>query len=125
MEEGRPPGSAPLASLGRRGNTALIILNRPSTLNAMHADLSAAVGGALEEFAVGPGPQVAVVIGAGRASRAGMDLKDRPGPSCPPATPSSSPSPERPGAGLKAAASHIARSSRHVVRISAAGSAEW
>ncbi|MDX2937754.1 crotonase/enoyl-CoA hydratase family protein [Streptomyces ipomoeae] len=66
---------APAALLERRGHTALITLNRPKALNAVNADLSAAVGAALEEFASDPELRVAVLTGAGRAFCAGMDLK--------------------------------------------------
>ncbi|MFF7477033.1 crotonase/enoyl-CoA hydratase family protein [Streptomyces sp. NPDC008092] len=67
--------SSPAATLTRRGRVALITLNRPAAMNAVNAELSAAVGAALEEFAADPELQVAVVTGAGRAFCAGMDLK--------------------------------------------------
>ncbi|MEV5551894.1 crotonase/enoyl-CoA hydratase family protein [Streptomyces sp. NPDC052309] len=75
MTETQPNGDAPAAVLERRGHTALITLNRPRALNAVNADLSAAVGAALEEFAADPDLRVAVLTGAGRAFCAGMDLK--------------------------------------------------
>jgi crotonobetainyl-CoA hydratase len=65
-----------LATLERHGNTALITLNRPEALNTVNAEVSAAVGAALEEFAADPDLRVAVVTGAGRAFCAGMDLKE-------------------------------------------------
>ncbi|CQR65578.1 crotonase/enoyl-CoA hydratase family protein [Streptomyces leeuwenhoekii] len=66
---------APAAVLERHGHIALITLNRPRVLNAVDAELSAAAGAALEEFAGDPGLRVAVLTGAGRAFCAGMDLK--------------------------------------------------
>ncbi|MEU6198553.1 crotonase/enoyl-CoA hydratase family protein [Streptomyces sp. NPDC047061] len=62
--------------LERRGNIALITLNRPKALNAVNSELSAALGAALEEFATDPELRVAVLTGAGRAFCAGMDLKE-------------------------------------------------
>ncbi|MFG2471465.1 crotonase/enoyl-CoA hydratase family protein [Streptomyces canus] len=62
--------------LERRGNIALITLNRPQALNAVTAELSAALGAALEEFATDPDLRVCVLTGAGRAFCAGMDLKE-------------------------------------------------
>jgi enoyl-CoA hydratase/carnithine racemase len=54
----------------------LITLNRPQALNAVNADLSTAVGGALESAAADPAVRVVVVTGAGRAFCAGADLKE-------------------------------------------------
>lgn len=71
MADEKPP-----AILERRGNIALITLNRPSALNAVTAEVSAAVGAVLEEFAADPDLRVAVITGAGRAFCAGMDLKE-------------------------------------------------
>ncbi|WP_460073023.1 crotonase/enoyl-CoA hydratase family protein [Streptomyces sp. YKOK-I1] len=62
--------------LERRGDIALITLNRPQALNAVNAQLSAALGAALEEFASDPELRVGVLTGAGRAFCAGMDLKE-------------------------------------------------
>ncbi|MFC4469813.1 crotonase/enoyl-CoA hydratase family protein [Streptomyces xiangluensis] len=76
MADEEPTGPAPVATLERRGSTALITLNRPRALNAVNAEVSAALGAALEEFAADPGLRVAVVTGAGRAFCAGMDLKE-------------------------------------------------
>lgn len=66
----------PVVTLERRGAVALITLNRPRALNAVNADLSAALGTALEEFDADTDLRVAVVTGAGRAFCAGMDLKE-------------------------------------------------
>ncbi|MEV7344477.1 crotonase/enoyl-CoA hydratase family protein [Streptomyces sp. NPDC093544] len=76
MADVEPARSASAATLERRGSIALITLNRPRALNAVNAELSAAVGAALEEFAADSGLRVAVVTGAGRAFCAGMDLKE-------------------------------------------------
>lgn len=76
MTDTEPAESAPVATLERRGAIALITLNRPRALNAVTAEVSAAVGSALEEFTADPGLLVAVVTGAGRAFCAGMDLKE-------------------------------------------------
>ncbi|MGV9339991.1 crotonase/enoyl-CoA hydratase family protein [Streptomyces sp. NPDC003688] len=70
------PDGTPLATLERRGTTALITFNRPDALNAVNSEVSAAVGAALEEFAADPDLRVAVVTGSGRAFCAGMDLKE-------------------------------------------------
>ncbi|MEV5843571.1 crotonase/enoyl-CoA hydratase family protein [Streptomyces sp. NPDC051985] len=66
----------PVTRLERRGAVALITLNRPRALNAVTAEVSAALGAALEEFAADPALRVAVLTGAGRAFCAGMDLKE-------------------------------------------------
>ncbi|WP_280424701.1 crotonase/enoyl-CoA hydratase family protein [Nocardia carnea] len=67
--------ASPAATLERRGAVALITLNRPEALNAVNAELSAATGAALEQFAADPDLNVAVLTGAGRAFCAGADLK--------------------------------------------------
>lgn len=69
------PVNAPAATLERSGGVGVITLNRPAALNAVNADLSAAVGAALEELDADPALRVGVVIGAGRAFCAGADLK--------------------------------------------------
>jgi crotonobetainyl-CoA hydratase len=73
-EEAAEP--APVVILERRGSTALITLNRPMALNAVNAEVSAAVGAALEEFAADPALRVAVITGSGPVFCAGMDLKE-------------------------------------------------
>ncbi|WP_030609624.1 crotonase/enoyl-CoA hydratase family protein [Streptomyces fulvoviolaceus] len=67
--------NAAAAVLERNGPIAVITLNRPKALNAVNAELSSAVGAALDEFAADPELRVAVLTGAGRAFCAGMDLK--------------------------------------------------
>ncbi|MEU3657074.1 crotonase/enoyl-CoA hydratase family protein [Streptomyces sp. NPDC032161] len=76
MADVQSDGHAPAATLERRDGIALITLNRPSALNSVDSNLSAAVGAALEEFATDDSLRVAVLTGAGRAFCAGMDLKE-------------------------------------------------
>lgn len=65
----------PAATLERRGDVAVITLNRPRALNAVDAALSGAVGEAIEELQADPALRVGVVTGSGRAFCAGADLK--------------------------------------------------
>jgi crotonobetainyl-CoA hydratase len=65
----------PAAKLERVGLVGIITLNRPDALNAVNADLSTAVGAALEEVNADSSLRVAVVTGSGRAFCAGADLK--------------------------------------------------
>ncbi|MEW2134849.1 crotonase/enoyl-CoA hydratase family protein [Streptomyces sp. NPDC005435] len=68
-------GEAP-ALVERRGHTLVITLNRPGAMNAVNAELSAAVGAALEEAERDPEVRAVVLTGAGgRAFCAGADLK--------------------------------------------------
>jgi crotonobetainyl-CoA hydratase len=57
------------------GAVAVLTLDRPQALNAINAELSGAIGAALEEIDANPSVRVAVVTGAGRAFCAGGDLK--------------------------------------------------
>lgn len=59
----------------RRGNIALITLNRPRALNAVNGALATAVGAHLEEANNDDEVRVVVITGAGRAFCAGADLK--------------------------------------------------
>ncbi|MBH0118654.1 crotonase/enoyl-CoA hydratase family protein [Rhodococcus sp. NPDC003382] len=65
----------PAALYERRGNVALITLNRPKALNAVNAALSTAVGTLLEQAEADDDVRVVVITGAGRAFCAGADLK--------------------------------------------------
>lgn len=65
----------PAALYERRGNVALITLNRPKALNAVNAALSTAVGTLLEQAEADDEVRVVVITGAGRAFCAGADLK--------------------------------------------------
>jgi crotonobetainyl-CoA hydratase len=67
---------APAATLERTGRVGVVTLNRPAALNAVNADLSTAVGEALQEVDDDDALGVAVVTGAGRAFCAGADLKE-------------------------------------------------
>ena len=65
----------PAATLEKLDGMAIITLNRPRALNAVNADLAAAVGAALEELDADDDLSVGIVTGAGRAFCAGADLK--------------------------------------------------
>ncbi|MFI6169806.1 crotonase/enoyl-CoA hydratase family protein [Nocardia sp. NPDC051052] len=73
--EGGPTLTA-AATLERKGHIAVITLNRPEAMNAVNAELSSAVGAALDELATDPELRVGVITGAGRAFCAGADLKE-------------------------------------------------
>ncbi|MFX0577093.1 crotonase/enoyl-CoA hydratase family protein [Nocardia nepalensis] len=64
------------AILHRQGPIAIITLNRPEAMNAVNAELSIAVGAALDELAADRELRVGVITGAGRAFCAGADLKE-------------------------------------------------
>ncbi|MET8779104.1 crotonase/enoyl-CoA hydratase family protein [Nocardia sp. NPDC004654] len=71
-----PSASAePAALYERRGNTALITLNRPRAMNAVNSALSTAVGALLEQAEADDAVRVIVITGSGRAFCAGADLK--------------------------------------------------
>ncbi len=60
----------------RRGNVAVITINRPEASNAINAAVSVGVGDALEEAAHDPDVRAVVITGAGdRSFCAGADLK--------------------------------------------------
>ncbi|MGW0040928.1 crotonase/enoyl-CoA hydratase family protein [Rhodococcus sp. NPDC003348] len=65
----------PAALYERRGNVALITLNRPRAMNAVNAALSTAVGTLLEQAEADDEVRVIVITGSGRAFCAGADLK--------------------------------------------------
>jgi crotonobetainyl-CoA hydratase len=67
--------TGPAATLEKRNGVALITFNRPTAMNAVNADLSAAVGAALEELDADPNLRVGIITGNGRAFCAGADLK--------------------------------------------------
>lgn len=67
--------SEQLALVERIGNVGLITMNRPQAMNAINADLAAAVGSAIEQIEADPEMRVAVLTGAGSAFSAGADLK--------------------------------------------------
>lgn len=65
----------PVVLLERVGGIAVITLNRPRARNAVNAELSTALGRALEEIDADPGLHAGVLTGAGPAFCAGADLK--------------------------------------------------
>jgi crotonobetainyl-CoA hydratase len=67
--------AAPAAVFERRGNVALITINRPDARNAVNAAVSIAVGDALEAAQHDPEVRAVVITGAGQSFCAGADLK--------------------------------------------------
>jgi enoyl-CoA hydratase/carnithine racemase len=68
-------GTEPAAVGERRGNVAIVRLNRPRALNSVAADLAGVVGTLLAEAAADPEVRVVVPTGTGRAFCAGADPK--------------------------------------------------
>ena len=69
-------GQAPAALYERRGNVALITINRPEARNAVNGAVSTAVGDALQQAQDDPEVWAVVITGAGDKSFcAGADLK--------------------------------------------------
>ena len=68
--------AGPAAFVARRGNVAVITINRPEARNAVNAAVSIGVGDALEDANVDPDVWAVVITGAGDKSFcAGADLK--------------------------------------------------
>jgi crotonobetainyl-CoA hydratase len=67
--------AAPGALVERRGNVALITINRPEARNAVNAAVSTAVGDALQAAQDDPDVRAIVITGAGESFCAGADLK--------------------------------------------------
>jgi crotonobetainyl-CoA hydratase len=68
--------TGPAAHVARRGNVALITLNRPEARNAINQAVSTALGDALHEAHLDPEVRAVVITGAGDKSFcAGADLK--------------------------------------------------
>jgi crotonobetainyl-CoA hydratase len=65
----------PAALVERRGNVALITINRPEARNAVNGAVSTAVGDALEQAQNDPEVRAVVITGAGESFCAGADLK--------------------------------------------------
>jgi enoyl-CoA hydratase/carnithine racemase len=60
----------------REGPITIVTLNRPESMNALHADAHVELEGIFDDFAADPSQWVAIVTGAGdRAFCAGNDLK--------------------------------------------------
>ena len=66
---------APAALTERRGNVALITINRPDARNAVNSAVSRAVGDALDAAQNDPEVRAVVITGAGESFCAGADLK--------------------------------------------------
>src|SRR5450432_506247 len=66
---------APLALLERRGNVALLTLNRPNARNAISPEVSQAMAGLLDEIEADDEMRAVVLTGAGDVFSAGADLK--------------------------------------------------
>ncbi|MDT5190443.1 MAG: crotonobetainyl-CoA hydratase, partial [Mycobacterium sp.] len=64
----------PAALVERRGNVALITINRPEARNAVNAAVSTAVGDALQAAQDDPEVRAVVITGAGESFCAGADL---------------------------------------------------
>ena len=69
------PSSSSAALVERRGNVALITINRPEARNAVNAAVSIAVGDALDAAQRDPEVRAVVITGAGQSFCAGADLK--------------------------------------------------
>jgi crotonobetainyl-CoA hydratase len=67
--------TTPAALTERRGNVALITINRPEARNAVNAAVSTDVGDALEAAQNDPEVRAVVITGAGESFCAGADLK--------------------------------------------------
>ncbi|HSV39675.1 MAG TPA: enoyl-CoA hydratase-related protein, partial [Nocardioidaceae bacterium] len=65
-----------VVTLERRGSIALITLNRPDSMNAVNAELSTALGEAIETLQQDADLRVGIITGSGRAFCAGADLKE-------------------------------------------------
>ena len=63
------------ALVERRGNVAIITINRPEARNAVNAAVSVAVGDALQAAQDDPEVRAVVITGAGESFCAGADLK--------------------------------------------------
>jgi len=59
----------------RRGNVALLTLNRPEARNAISPEVSQAMAAALDEIEADPALRVVVLTGSGEVFSAGADLK--------------------------------------------------
>jgi enoyl-CoA hydratase/carnithine racemase len=71
-----PARSAPVLSSRRDAGAVWLELNRPERLNALSAELLAALRAALEAAGRDPATRVVVIAGAGRAFSAGHDLAE-------------------------------------------------
>ncbi|BBD72026.1 crotonase [Sulfodiicoccus acidiphilus] len=58
----------------KRGNTLVLILNRPETLNAMNLEMRRALLGLLRDAEANPEIRAVIITGAGKAFSAGADV---------------------------------------------------
>ena len=63
------------ATYEKRDHIAIVTINRPEVLNALHPAASAELSGIWDDFAADDDMWVAILTGAGRAFSAGNDLK--------------------------------------------------
>lgn len=66
----------PVILVEKHGETALVTLNRPQTMNALSRELRASIADTFDALEADPGVRVAVLTGAGKAFCAGLDLKE-------------------------------------------------
>lgn len=60
----------------KRGETALVTLNRPQAMNALSRELRTAIADTFDALEADPNVRVAILTGAGKAFCAGLDLKE-------------------------------------------------
>src|SRR6478736_621627 len=72
---GRSRMNEDLVLFERRGNVALLTLNRPDARNAISPEVSQAMAAALDEIEADPDLRAVVITGAGDVFSAGADLK--------------------------------------------------
>ena len=68
--------SKPVLQVEKRGEIAIVTLDRPQAMNALSGALRGALADAFEELEADPGTAVVILTGAGRAFCAGIDLKE-------------------------------------------------
>lgn len=67
--------TGPAARVERRGNVAVITINRPEARNAVNQAVSTDLGDALHEAQLDPDVKAVIITGAGKSFCAGVDLK--------------------------------------------------
>jgi enoyl-CoA hydratase len=70
------PGRTPTVLLDRRGNTAILTLNRPEKLNALNAAIFAALRESLEQLSADDDLRALILTGVGDAFSAGTDIAE-------------------------------------------------
>ncbi|MDE1174833.1 MAG: enoyl-CoA hydratase [Parvibaculaceae bacterium] len=66
----------PIVLVEKRGEIALVTLNRPRAMNALSRPLRTAIADTFEALEADPAVRVVVLTGAGKAFCAGLDLKE-------------------------------------------------